>query len=136
MNKLKALIIKYRSILIYLILGGLTTAVNYAVYVPLYNICGFSATFSNVIAWVAAVVFAFFTNKPLAFESKDWTFAVVAKEFLSFVLCRAASGAMETGLIFLLVDYLHYNGNVMKLLVSILVIIINYFGSKFFVFKK
>ena len=50
--------------------------------------------------------------------------------------CRVASGAMETVILFVTVDLLHWNGNLWKLLVSVLVVILNYFGSKLLVFKK
>lgn len=136
MKKLRYLIVQYRSAIVYLILGVLTTAVNYAVYLPLYNICRFSATISNIAAWIVAVLFAFVTNKPFAFESHDWSFPVVRKEFLSFLLCRVGSGALETVSVFVLVDCIHLNGNMIKLLVSVFVVIANYFGSKLFVFKK
>ena len=132
----KKLLLKYKAIVIYLVLGLLTTVVNYAVYLPLYNLLGISAAVSNVVAWVFAVLFAFVTNKPFAFESHDWTMSTVLPEFTRFVGCRVGSGLLETGIIFLLVDCLLMNGNVIKLITSVLVVLLNYFASKFFVFKK
>lgn len=134
--KMIELLQKYRSVLIYLILGIMTTAVNYAVYLPLYNLCHLSATLSNSIAWVVAVVFAFLTNKPLAFESHDWSLPVIVKEFLPFLLCRVGTGVLETLCIFTLVDCMQLNGNIIKVIVSVAVVIANYFGSKLLVFRK
>lgn len=127
---------RHYDVLAYLLFGALTTAVNYAVYLPCYNLLHLSASLSNVIAWAAAVAFAFLTNKPFVFKSHDWSVAVVWPEFTKFVGCRLASGALETVIIFLTVDALHWNGNWMKLLTSILVVILNYFGSKLLVFRK
>ncbi len=136
MEKLKRLWTKYGDLLSYLFFGGLTTAVNYLVYLPCYNLLGISASLSNVIAWASAVLFAFLTNKPFVFKSHDWSAGTVWPEFGKFVSCRIGSGVLETAIIFLTVDLLHCNGNWMKLITSVLVVILNYFASKLLVFKK
>ena len=133
---LKRLILKYWDILSYLFFGGLTTVVNYVVYLPCYNRLGISAAVSNVIAWAAAVLFAFLTNKPFVFKSHDWSAKTVWPEFTKFVGCRIGSGALETVIIFVTVDLLCWNGNWMKLATSVLVVILNYFASKLLVFRK
>ena len=133
---LTRLILKYWDILSYLFFGGLTTVVNYVVYLPCYNLLGFSAAVSNVIAWAAAVLFAFLTNKPFVFKSHDWSAKTVWPEFTKFVGCRIGSGALETVIIFVTVDLLCWNGNWMKLATSVLVVILNYFASKLLVFRK
>ena len=127
---------KYENVIIYLVFGVLTTVVNYLVYLPVYNGLGLSATVSNLIAWVAAVAFAFVTNKPLVFKSHDWSAEVVVPELVKFVSCRVASGLMETGILLVAVDLLYRNGNVWKLLTSVIVVVLNYFGSKLLVFRK
>lgn len=136
MGKLRSLIEKYWDILAYLFFGVLTTAVNYAVYLPCYNLLQLRAAMSNVIAWVAAVAFAYLTNKPFVFKSRDWSAGTVLPELIRFVGSRIASGALETGIIFLTVDCLLWNGNVMKLATSVLVVILNYVASKLLVFRK
>lgn len=127
---------KYEDVILYLFFGVLTTGVNYLVYLPFYNLMGLSATISNIVAWIAAVAFAFLTNKPFVFKSHDWSRKAVISELSKFVSCRLASGAMETVIIFLAVDVLAGNGNLWKLLTSVLVVILNYFGSKLFAFRK
>ena len=62
MKKLREFIIRYYDLLAYLFFGGLTTVVNYVVYLPCYNWWGISSSVSNVIAWVVAVAFAFLTT--------------------------------------------------------------------------
>ena len=136
MEKIRFLVEKYWDILSYLFFGVLTTVVNYLVYLPCYNLLGISASLSNVIAWVAAVAFAYLTNKPWVFKSHDWSRQTVIPELTKFVGCRVGSGALETGIIFLFVDVLCWNGNVMKLITSVLVVILNYIGSKLLVFRK
>lgn len=135
-EKLRSLVVKYRDILAYLVFGVLTTVVNYLVYLPLYNWAGLSATVSNAVAWAFAVAFAFLTNKPFVFKSHDWSMKTVAPELTKFLGCRVGSGLMETLIIFLSVDLLGFDGNMMKLVTSVLVIILNYVGSKLLVFTK
>lgn len=136
LQKIRALVEKYWDILSYLIFGVLTTVVNYAVYLPIYNLLGLSAAVSNVIAWVAAVAFAFLTNKPFVFKSHDWSAKTVIPELTKFVSCRVASGAMETLILLLTVDILGWNGNIWKLITQVLVVVLNYITSKLVVFKK
>lgn len=135
-EKIFALLRKYYDVITYLIFGVLTTVVNYLVYLPVYNLLGLSAALSNAIAWVAAVAFAYLTNKPFVFKSHDWSMKTVVPELTKFVSCRVASGAMETLIIFLAVDVMGWNGNLWKLVTSVLVVILNYFGSKLLVFTK
>lgn len=136
LQKIRALVVKYWDILSYLVFGVMTTVVNYAVYLPIYNLLGLSAAVSNVIAWVAAVAFAFLTNKPFVFKSHDWSAKTVIPELTKFVSCRIASGAMETVILLLTVDLLGWNGNIWKLITQVLVVILNYVTSKLVVFRK
>ena len=136
MKKLMDLFRKYEEIISYLFFGGLTTVVNYAVYLPCYNLLGISGAVSYVIAWVAAVAFAYLTNKPFVFNSNDWSAKVVLPELVKFVGCRVGSGVLETAIIFVTVDCLHWNGNVIKLVTSVLVVALNYVASKLLVFRK
>lgn len=135
-NKVKALIEKYWDVLSYLFFGVLTTVVNYLVYLPCFNLLGLSAAVSNAISWVAAVLFAYLTNKPFVFRSNDWSMATVVPEFARFVGCRVASGVGETVILFLAVDLMGWNGNIWKLVTSVLVVIVNYAASKLVVFRK
>lgn len=135
-SKIRDLLVKYQDIISYLFFGVLTTVVNYLVYLPLYNIFGLSAAVSNAAAWVVCVVFSFLTNKPFVFKSHDWSMNVVLPEFAKFVGTRLGSGMLETVILYVTVDMLLWNGNIMKLITSVLVVIINYVGSKLIVFKK
>ncbi len=136
MKKILKLIEKHWDMVAYLVFGVLTTAVNYLVYLPLYNWVGLSAAVSNAIAWVFAVAFAFLTNKPFVFKSHDWSLKTVMPELGKFLGCRIGSGLMESAIILLTVDMMRFDGNVMKLVTSVLVVILNYVGSKLLVFRK
>lgn len=135
-QKLKALLHKHRDAVAYLFFGVLTTAVNYVVYLPCYDLLGLSAAASNVIAWAASVAFAFLTNKPFVFHSHDWSAGTVWPELTKFVGCRIGSGVLETGILWLTVDILGWNGYIWKIMTSVLVVVLNYAASKLLVFRQ
>ena len=135
-QKIKALLAKYWEVLTYLFFGVLTTIVNYVIYLPVYNVLGLSAALSNAVAWIVAVTFAYVTNKPFVFKSHDWSAKTVIPELGKFVGCRIGSGLAETLILLLAVDIMGWNGNIWKLLTNVLVVILNYIGSKLLVFRN
>ena len=135
-QKIRILLEKYRELISYLFFGVLTTAVNFIVYLPVYNILGLSASVSNMIAWVVAVGFAYFVNKIYVFRSLDWSRKTVIPELTKFVAARVLSGVLETGILLVTVDILGWNGNIWKFVTQVLVVISNYVFSKLIVFRK
>lgn len=143
MKKIQELLTKYKEIIMYLIFGVGTTAVNWIIYTVLV-VCGKTEnlTLANIIAWVGAVAFAYITNKLWVFESKSWNLRVVWKELGMFLGARIFSGIFEIGLFPVLV-WLGMNqpifgveGMLAKVVIGVLVIILNYIFSKLLVFKK
>ena len=133
---IKKMIKDHWDVVSYLFFGVLTTVVNYLVYLPCLNYLKLSAVVSNMIAWIIAVAFAYLTNKPFVFQRHDWSMKTVIPELSKFVATRVSSGAVETVILFLTVDLLGWNGNIWKLLTNILVVVLNYIGSKLLVFRS
>lgn len=127
---------KYKEIILYVFFGALTTGVNYGVYYLLAHPFGWDVLPSNLIAWAAGVLFAFVTNKLYVFESKDLSFQVVAREFLTFTAARIFSGILDTIIMVVFVDVLGFNDLWIKILSNIVVIIVNYILSKLFIFRS
>lgn len=136
MQKLKMLIKKHEDIFLYMVFGTMTSVINWVVYFPLYNLTQIPATAASAIAWSISVAFSFLTNKPIVFKSHDWSAKVVIPELLAFTGCRVGSGLIEAGSILMLVDILGLDGNIIKILVSVIVVIINYIGTKLSFRKK
>lgn len=136
MSDRRKIMAKYKDILIYVFFGCVTTLVNYLVYYPLYNWGQLSGALSNGIAWAVAVAVAFLTNKPFVFKSYDWSAKTAWPEFVKFVGSRIGSGLLETVIIIITVDCLAWNGNIMKILTSVIVMVLNYLASKVLVFRK
>ena len=128
----------------YIFFGVMTTLVNFLVYslviytlfASLFQANPSLATFyANWIAWGVAVIAAFYFNRCLVFENKDKGYALLL-QFVSFVALRLLSGVVENSTPSLLVKVFTMNHYVAKIIVSVLVIILNYLFSKFITFKK
>lgn len=127
---------KYKEPLLYIIWGAATTAVNYCAYFLSTRLGQIHYIAANVLAWAVAVLFAFWANKCFVFESKSWKPAIAIPEFCKFTGARVFSGLLETGILWLGVDLLHFSDDVMKVLVSVLVVLLNYVFSKLFIFRR
>ena len=136
LEKIRRFLLSYKDVAIYLIFGVLTTLVSYAIYFPLYNLMLWQAALCNVLSWIGAVAFAFVTNKIFVFHSKDWPARLVFSELFKFIASRLASLVAETAIIFVAVEFLLMNGNVVKIVASVIVVIMNYITSKLIVFRK
>lgn len=124
-----------REVISYLIFGVLTTLVNWVVYGMMVR-TGVDYRIATAAAWVVSVLFAFIVNKIFVFQSYDLHLAYVMKEIVSFTACRAASGVMEMVLMVIMVSWLNMDEYVSKVLVSIVVVVVNYVFSKLFIFRK
>ena len=139
-----------RETILYLIFGVLTTVLNLAVFWLMNKAVGEAlALVNNAVAFVVAVAFAYVTNKLFVFESKSWDSATLLKEIPAFVGARLFSFGLEELLLWLAKDVLAVGkyslailgltiGGLMiaKILISVIVVILNYIFSKFFIFKK
>lgn len=124
-----------KEIIMYAIFGIATTIINLATFYFLYKICNVQENIANVIAILIAVLFAYFTNKDLVFHSKAKTMKEKTAEFTKFISGRAFTMIIEwigCALLFLTA----IPQMISKLAVTIIVIILNFFISKFFAFKK
>jgi putative flippase GtrA len=134
---------KYKSIILYIIFGGLTTVVDWYVSFTLYYLWGdaIEATpwlihGANVIAWVAAVAFAYVTNRIWVFESKRRGFVPIVGEIAAFAGGRVFTLLLQEVLMAIFFTWLGFNEYVVKIVAAVLVVILNYFISKIFVFRK
>ena len=144
---------RLREIFLYCVVGGLTTLVNYAVYFLFTRLVGgegqspglaallmddsYQSTglvvAGTLVAWLAAVAFAFYPNKRWVFKSRGGD---VKRELVQFLSARVLSLVMDVLLMMLLAGALRMNDLLAKLIVQVVVIAANYFASKFWIFKR
>jgi len=130
-----ALYARFREQLLYLAFGGLTTAVNLAVYYPLVWL-GVQYQAATAIAWVAAVAFAYVTNRAVVFRSQSRGRQALAREALSFFAFRLLSLVAEMAVMWVGVEGLRLSENLVKLPAQVVVIVLNYVFSKLWVFAR
>ncbi len=137
MEKLKMLIKKVltREVIFYIIFGVLTTIANIGVFY-LLTLLGLNENIANIIAIIVAVLFAYFTNRKLVFNSTASTFKEKLTEFYKFMLGRAFTMVVEALGFPLFYNVLGIQELISKLMISFIVIVLNFFISKFFAFKK
>ncbi len=138
MKKIIALFKKYKEQILYLVFGVLTTLVDILVFSLLTHTLlrgggRVEEIVANVIAWVAAVAFAYVTNRILVFESRDTR---VLLELLKFTGSRALTLLIDTLIILLFTAVLSLNADLANIVANLIVIILNYVISKLFVFRK
>lgn len=134
---IKNLWLRYKELFFYAVFGVGATVINIVSYRVLANTFGKKYfLIANIIAWILAFIFAFITNKLFVFESKSWEAQIAMKEFVGFLSARLATGILDTVLMWLFVSVISLDDTLSKIIINILVIIINYIASKFFIFKK
>jgi len=144
-QKLCKLYHTYQEAIDYLFWGGMTTVVSwgsYSLFVLLLQGLDSVVFWANILSWVCAVLFAFITNKLWVFQSKSWAAGILFPELTKFLSSRVATGVFEMIAVPALVaiglkqTIFGIDGMVSKILVSVVVVILNYILSKLFVFKN
>lgn len=142
MKKLLDLYKKYEEIIMYVIIGGITTLIGVgSKWILLFTIFNaddpFELQVSIIISWVLAVAFAYVANRIFVFKSKNKN---IFKEIVSFVGSRVVTLLLEMVLMWFFVTLLKMNGDtqvmIITVIVQLLVLVLNYVFSKLFVFKK
>ncbi|MBQ1490940.1 MAG: GtrA family protein [Blautia sp.] len=123
----------HNAIIRYVFFGGCTTMVNLISFYLLRK-AGVELHIANAISIVLAILFAYVVNSRFVFQDKAETLAEHVQPFLKFIGARALTMVIEMGGVFLLVGVMHLNDMVGKLITQVIVLILNYVFSKFFVF--
>lgn len=127
---------KYKEILLYVFFGGLTTLVNLAVFFVFTAWIVLDVLLANAIAWVAAVLFAYLTNRTWVFASRAATSGAIIREVAGFFGGRVATLLFEEAVIWLFIKQLGLHAMGIKLAAQVAIVILNYIISKLFVFRK
>ena len=132
---------KHQEGMRYLVFGALSTIVNIAVYsifsaILLKGLANetLKVNISEIIAFVAAVIFAYITNKLYVFNSKTNGIKELAREIGSFLGCRIFTEIISI-LMMNAAVWLSINDILMKVISNIVVIILNFVFSKILIFK-
>ena len=133
---LKKLMKKYEELIMYIIVGVCTMIVSLVSYFIMANTLQMYYQAANIISWALAVEFAYVTNKKYVFKSPYTSVQATTKELVSFVSSRVASLLVEILSMFFFVQVCQIDDNIVKLMNQVLVTVLNYIFSKFWVFRK
>lgn len=141
---------KYRELIVYIIVGGLTTVANYIIHFGL-RFLGANYYVALSAAWFGAVIFAYVANRVFVFESKAKGKAQI-KEFALFFSTRLFSYGLEMLVSFIFIDLAHADRFVwqpdfidavipageliVKTSAQVVIVLSNYIFSKLVIFKK
>lgn len=125
-----------KEMLAYIFFGICTTLVNIVVFQVCTALLRWNWALSNILAWILSVLFAFITNKLFVFQSKGAGLKRFLWETVTFFGARILSLGVDMAGMWLLLDLLHVNSLLSKILVNIVVIVVNYILSKFVIFRK
>lgn len=153
--KVHALYLKYREILVYLIVGVLNTIVSlgaFWIFAKLFldATVVWQNIVLNTISWFVGVVFGYVMNRIYVFRSHNPN---IMGEFLKFAGGRVVTWGSDTGMMLLMVNVLCWNEfflstnlpkvlvgdsgeTIPKLISSVIVVVLNYIFSKLLVFRK
>ena len=130
----KDLLVKFRSQILYLFFGVLTTVVNIVVY-ALLRMTDMPVQVSYWLAWFITVLVAYLTNRKWVFNSQASTPREYFDEIVKFYVARLATGVIGSGIMWIGVSWLHQNDMIWNIIQNVFVIVSNYVLSKLVIFK-
>ncbi len=135
MNKIKEKLLN-KEVIMYIIFGIATTLVNLIISFILEGIVKINGEIASAIGIIASILFAYFTNRKWVFNTEAKGFKENIKEFGKFVFGRALTMVIEQGGVIIFYTHMSLPFMPVKLSLTIIVIILNFFFSKFFAFTK
>lgn len=127
---------QHKEVLLYLFFGGCAFIISIGSYALANVRLGVNELIANIISWILAVVFSFFTNRVWVFQSETHTIKKFWAQFTGFLSGRVATFVVEEAIIFVFITLMDLNSVAVKLVAQVVVIVLNYVISKFWVFKK
>ena len=125
-----------KELIMYGIIGVLTTILNIVVTYLLYNICKLNENLVVLLSWIIVIIAAYILNAIFVFESKFNTIKEESVKISKFVLTRIFTYIIEAAGVYIFITKLHYHFWLIKSILLILVVILNYILAKFILFIK
>lgn len=128
--------INYKEMLLYVLFGGITTIISVFTFTIVYEFFSINEHVANVISWLLAVLFAFVTNRTWVFKDTLDNNSSVLVQAISFYAGRFATLVVEELIIFVFISKLNFNAVSVKVATQVIILVLNYLVSKFFVFRQ
>lgn len=124
-----------REVILYAVFGVATSVLNIGLYAYLIYV-GMDYKIANVITLIVVKLTAYVVNKLFVFQTKTENFIELAKEFWRFVVTRGITMLVDFFGVILMIEVLSIDSMISKVVLTVIVVILNYFFGKLHVFKK
>ena len=125
-----------KHLMLYGIFGVLATLLDIFLYWFFTRVFDFGVVPSTILAWFLSALFAYYTNRTYVFESKVSSLGAKIHEAAYFFICRFSTGFIDVIIMYVFAELLSFDDVMTKTVSNIIVIILNYLGSKIFVFNN
>ena len=129
---IKTLFTKFRELILYGIIGCLTSSLDFLVYTALVSWIGLYYIVANCISVLVGISTSFVLNRKYNFKVKDKT----GRRFLVFLSVGLCGLAMSNLILYLCIDIMNWNELVAKLASIVLVVFFQFLLNKYVTFKK
>lgn len=132
MTAIRALVIKYRRFIIFAVIGGINTGVDFLVFKAAGAFTALAVEYCQAAGYTAGIICSFILNQTFTFRDSEK--GKTSFKIVRFLIVNAASLGISMYGIKLLVGS-GLNENIAKIIIIGVTMIINYIGYKLFVFR-
>lgn len=126
-----------KELLLYLFFGGIAFFLNFFLFIWIDGLLHIHELINNLICWIVCVAFQFVTNRTWVFQQRTQEqYEGILLELIRFFGGRVFTLVVEELILFFLIGCAAFPATPVKFFSQIVVIILNYIISKYFVFYK
>lgn len=122
------------------LVGVMNTLIGTSTMLFAYNVLGFGYWISSILNYVVGSIFSYFANKYFTFKSHKKSWKEIVRFISNIIVCYIIAYSVAQPLIGMLLGKLQLSTSVFEqismLTGTVIFIIINFCGQKFFVFQK
>lgn len=122
---------KFRNLILYGLIGGLSSSVDFIVYTALVKYVMENYLIANSLSVTVGILISFTLNRKYNFKVTDKT----AKRFLMFFAVGFSGMIVSNVLLYLFIDELQINEILSKLLSIVVVVVCQFVVNKYVTFK-
>ncbi len=116
----------------YLVVGGSSFVLDYAIFYSLYSFAGFRASYANAVSVFLAFIYNFSLNRLWSFESKE----PIMKQLVLYLGLMFFNMAFSSGFIYFTAKYIFLDPKIAKIIAMCIIVIWNFFLYKKVIFKN
>lgn len=126
---------RHKELLNYFIVGVIGTIISIASFAIVMKLCDNDIA-ANIASWIISVTVLYMLNRYYVFDNHAHGAKGVFFEIIKFASARLLTLLLETLIIFLGHDQMHFDAVIVKTIAQVVVIVLNYVASKLIIFKK